>query len=59
MLVESELFVTQNVDIGVACLCLKYGVLSRLWLMLWDFAYNTMSAHGHENLYFDPMLFGG
>ena len=26
ILSESELFVTQNVDIGVACLCLKYGV---------------------------------
>ena len=26
ILVESELFVTQNVDIGCAYLCLKYGV---------------------------------
>ena len=27
--------------------------------MLWEFVYNTVSVHGHENLHFDPFSFGG
>ena len=59
ILLESELFVTQNVDMDVADSCLEYGVLSRLDLMLWEFVYNNMSVRGHENLNFDPFSFGG
>ena len=33
--------------------------LSPLDLMLWEFVYYTLSAHGHENLNFDPFSFGG
>ena len=42
----------------VAYSCLKYGVFSRLDLMLLEFVYNTLSARGHENLQFYTFAFG-
>ena len=35
---------------GVSYSCLKYGAFLRLDLVIWEFVYIIVSAHGHENL---------
>ena len=49
----------QNVDMGVAYSCLKYDVFITTRFYCMRIVYKAMSVHGHENLHFDPISFGG
>ena len=58
ILLESELLVTQNVDIGVAYSCLKYGVFNMNRFDLGRLCIQLCECSWPEYLHFDPFLFG-